>query len=53
MCFLQYVSDNGNLDHQFANKQPINFPLIIHKTKVCSLSNMHTTHCRRQSDSAF
>ena len=53
MCFLQYVSDNGNLDHQFTNKQPINFSLIIHKTKTRSLSNMETAHCRWHYDSAF
>ena len=53
MCFLQYVSDHGNLDHQFTAGEPINFSIIIHKTEARSLSNLHTTHCRWQPNSAF
>ena len=53
MCFLQYVSDRGNLDHRFAAGEPINFSIIIHKTEARSLSNLHTTHCRWQPNSAF
>ena len=53
LCPFQYVSDNGNLDHQFADGEPINFSIIIHKTKARSLSNSHTTHCRWQPNSAF
>ena len=53
LCMFQYVSDNGNLDHQFADGEPINFSIIIHKTETRSLSNSHTTHCRWQPDSAF
>ena len=53
MCFIQYVSDSGNLDHQFAAGEPINFSIIIHKTEARSLTNSHTTHCRWQPNSAF
>ena len=53
LCVLQYVNDDKNLDHQFAARENINFSIIIHKTESHSLSNMQTTHCRWQSDSAF
>ena len=53
MCFIQYVSDSGNLDHQFAVGKPINFSIIIHKTEAHSLTNSHTIHCRWQPNSAF
>ena len=53
MCYLQYVSDHGNLDHRFAAGELINFSIIIHKTEARSLSNVHTTHCRWQPNSAF
>ena len=53
MCFIQYISDNGNLDHQFAAGEPIDFSIIIHKTEARSLANLHTTHCRWQPNSAF
>ena len=51
MCYLQYVS--GNLDDRFVAGEPINFSIIIHKTETRSLSNLHTTHCRWQPNSAF
>ena len=53
MRFIQYISDNGNLDQKFAAGEPIDFSIIIHKTKARSLANFHTTHCRWQPDSAF
>ena len=53
MCFIQYISDNGNLDQKFAAGEPIDFSIIIHKTEACSLANLHTTHCRWQPKSAF
>ena len=53
MCYLQYASDCGNLDHRFAAGELINFSIIIHKTEARSLSNLHTTHCRWQPNSAF
>ena len=53
MCFLQYISNKGNLDHQFTAGEPINFSIIIHKTEARSLSNLHVTHCRWQPNSAF
>ena len=53
MCFIQYISDNGNLDHQFAAGEPIDFSIIIYKTEARSLANLHTTHCRWQPYSAF
>ena len=52
-CFIQYISDRGNLDHQFAAEEPIKFSIIVHKTEACSLSNLHVTHCKWQSYSAF
>ena len=53
MCFIQYISDNGNLDHQFADGEPINFSIIICKTEARSLANLLTTHCRWQPNAAF
>ena len=53
MCFIQYISDDGNLDRKFAAGEPIDFSIIIHKTEARSLANLHTTHCRWQPDSAF
>ena len=53
MCLIQYISDSGNLDHQFAVGKHINFSIILHKTEARSLANLHTTHCRWQPDSAF
>ena len=53
MCFLQYVSDNGNLDHQFSARNFINYSVNIHQTEARSLSNFHVTHCRWQPKSAF
>ena len=53
MCFIQYISDSGNLDHQFAAEELINFSIIIHRTEARSLVNSHTTHCRWQPNSAF
>ena len=53
MCFIQYISDNGNLDDQFADGEPINFSIIIHETETRSLANLHTTHCRWQPNAAF
>ena len=52
-CVIQYISDRGNLDHQFAAEEPINFSIIIHKTEAHSLSNFHVTHCKWQTISAF
>ena len=53
MCFLQYVSDNGNLDRQFSAGNLINYSVSIHQTEARSLSNFHVTHCRWQPNSAF
>ena len=53
MCFIQYISDNGNLDQKFAAGEPIDFSIIIHKTEARSFANLHTTHCRWQLNSAF
>ena len=53
MCFLQYVSDNGNLDHQFSAGESINYSINIHQTEARSLSNLHVTHCKWQPNSAF
>ena len=52
-CFIQYITDRGNLNNQFAAEEPINFFIFIHKTKAHSLSNLHVTHCKWQPDSAF
>ena len=52
-CFIQYISDRGNLDHQFAAEESINFSIIIHKTEAYSLSNLPVTHCKWQPNSAF
>ena len=52
-CLIQYISDRGNLDHQFAAEEAINFSIIIHKTEARSLSNFHVTHCKWQTNSAF
>ena len=52
-CFIQYISDRGNLDHQFAAEESINFSIIIHKTEAYSLSNLPVTHCKWQANSAF
>ena len=53
ICFIQYISDNGNLDQKFADGEPIDFSIIIHKTEARSLANLLTTHCRWQPNSAF
>ena len=53
MCLFQYISDRGNLDHQFLTGEPINFSVNIHKTEARSLSNLHVTHCKWQPNSAF
>ena len=52
-CFIQYISDSENLDNQFAAKEPINFSIIIQKTKAHSLSNLPVTHCKWQPNSVF
>ena len=53
LCIFQYICDKENLDHQFATGKPINFSIIIHKTKAHSLSNLHVMHCKWQPNSAF
>ena len=52
MCYFQYISNRGNLDDKFATGL-IDFNVTIHYTEASSLSNMHTTHCRWQPNSAF
>ena len=53
MCYFQYISDRGNLDSEFTTGELIDFNVTIHNTEASSLSNVHTTHCRWQPNSAF